>query len=318
MADSPESAHSASPGLQGLGIGALNVGNLLDTVEFVKNAWSAFGVPSSLAPTVDIDELDRRIADLKAVEQWLTLNLNLLRTSVQALEVQRGTLATLKAYGTMLGAPSGLPGLTALAQAMAAAASGAVSAATAGTPVPGAASTPATATPQQGAHDARTPVAEMAAAAGGAAPADGSARADSGARADGSARAAAGDAVPADEGARAATDGGAPASASGEAPVPAGGETPSPAAPPLPGLDAGAWWELLNRQFNQIAAAALGAGGQGAALPGAAPSATGKKRAGRGGAPVAGKKKKTPSRPKTKSSPVAEKQPGRRGRRPDR
>ncbi len=276
MTDSRESAHSAPSGLQGLGVGALNVGNLLDTVEFVKNAWSAFGVPSSLAPTTDVDELDRRIADLKAVEQWLTVNLNLLRASVQALEIQRATLATLKAYGAMLGAPSGLPGVNAFAQAMAAAASGAMSAATGGAPVSGAASIPATTTPQAAAHVAQTPVAEMAAAAGG------------------EALAPAGD----------------------EAPASVDAQAPAPAAPPLPGLDAGAWWELLNHQFNQIAAAALGARSESAAPPDEL-AAAGGERGGRGGAPVA-RSRKTPPGPKAKSSAAGGTEPGRRGRRPAR
>ena len=38
-------------------------------------------------------------ADLRAVEQWLNLNLSMLRTTVQSLEVQRNTIATLKSFG---------------------------------------------------------------------------------------------------------------------------------------------------------------------------------------------------------------------------
>lgn len=60
-----------------------------------------------MAPTVDIDELDRRIADLKAVEQWLTVNMNMLQGTIQALEIQRGTIATLKAIGAPMAAAAG-------------------------------------------------------------------------------------------------------------------------------------------------------------------------------------------------------------------
>jgi len=52
-----------------------------------------------IAPTLDVAELDKRIADLRAVEQWLNLNLSMLRTTVQSLEVQRNTIATLKSFG---------------------------------------------------------------------------------------------------------------------------------------------------------------------------------------------------------------------------
>jgi hypothetical protein len=52
-----------------------------------------------LAPLTNIEELDKRIKDMRAIEQWLKLNLNMLQSSIQALEVQRATLATLRAFG---------------------------------------------------------------------------------------------------------------------------------------------------------------------------------------------------------------------------
>lgn len=70
-----------------------------DGFDFVKKMWGGFPIPSAMSPTVDVDELDKRIADLKTVEQWLNLNLNMLRASIQGLEVQRGTLAALRALG---------------------------------------------------------------------------------------------------------------------------------------------------------------------------------------------------------------------------
>jgi hypothetical protein len=79
------------------------IGQMLDSVEFVKRAWSTLNIPSTMVPTVDIDELDKRIADLKAVEQWLNVNLSMLRGTIQGLEIQRGTLAAVKAFGSTLG-----------------------------------------------------------------------------------------------------------------------------------------------------------------------------------------------------------------------
>jgi hypothetical protein len=52
-----------------------------------------------MAPMASVEELDKRITDMRAVEQWLKLNLNLLQSAIQTLEVQRATLATLKAFG---------------------------------------------------------------------------------------------------------------------------------------------------------------------------------------------------------------------------
>ena len=49
-----------------------------------------------IAPTLDPAELDKRIQDLKTVQFWLEQNTRLLGTTIQALEVQRMTLNTLK------------------------------------------------------------------------------------------------------------------------------------------------------------------------------------------------------------------------------
>lgn len=49
-----------------------------------------------VAPTMNEEELDKRIAELKAVHFWLDQNSRALGATVQALEVQKMTLATLK------------------------------------------------------------------------------------------------------------------------------------------------------------------------------------------------------------------------------
>jgi hypothetical protein len=63
----------------------------------VKNASSA--LPSLgpwVAPTLDPEELGKRIEELKTVQFWLEQNARMIGTTVQALEVQRMTLTTLK------------------------------------------------------------------------------------------------------------------------------------------------------------------------------------------------------------------------------
>ena len=49
-----------------------------------------------VAPTLNVEELDRRIDELKAVQFWLDQNATALKATIQALEVQKMTLATLK------------------------------------------------------------------------------------------------------------------------------------------------------------------------------------------------------------------------------
>jgi hypothetical protein len=83
---------------------------MTDTLDFVKNLWGSMNIPgagmpgaSGLAgPTLSTEDLDKRIADLKAVESWLNMNISMLRGTIQAMEVQRGTLAALKSMGASM------------------------------------------------------------------------------------------------------------------------------------------------------------------------------------------------------------------------
>jgi hypothetical protein len=49
-----------------------------------------------VAPTLNVEELDKRIEELKNVQFWLEQNSRALTATIQALEVQKMTLATLK------------------------------------------------------------------------------------------------------------------------------------------------------------------------------------------------------------------------------
>ena len=46
------------------------------------------------------ERTEKKIADLKSVETWLTLNLNMLRLSIQGLEMQKNTLAAMQGATT--------------------------------------------------------------------------------------------------------------------------------------------------------------------------------------------------------------------------
>jgi hypothetical protein len=82
--------------------GALN-NAMTDPFEFLKRSWAGINsLPKSITPTFDIEELDKRITDMKAVENWLQLNLSMLQGTIKTMEIQRGTLATLKDLGQSL------------------------------------------------------------------------------------------------------------------------------------------------------------------------------------------------------------------------
>ena len=56
-----------------------------------------------VAPTLNVEELDKRIEELKNVHFWLEQNSRALGATIQALEVQKMTLATLKGMNFNIG-----------------------------------------------------------------------------------------------------------------------------------------------------------------------------------------------------------------------
>jgi hypothetical protein len=79
-------------------------GKFVPGFDFLQNL--AKGASSSIpqmpnlgnwvAPTLNVEELDKRIEELKNVQFWLEQNSRALAATIQALEVQKMTLATLK------------------------------------------------------------------------------------------------------------------------------------------------------------------------------------------------------------------------------
>lgn len=81
-----------------------SMGQMLGSLDAFKQAWQSMQATSPFKPTLDPDELDKRISELRSVEQWLNLNLNLLRNTIQAMEIQRGTLQALNSLSASLAA----------------------------------------------------------------------------------------------------------------------------------------------------------------------------------------------------------------------
>ncbi len=74
--------------LQGLSKGAAQANSASSPASAAFNQW--------FTPTMSAEDLDKRINELKTVQFWLEQNTRALAATVQALEVQKMTLATLK------------------------------------------------------------------------------------------------------------------------------------------------------------------------------------------------------------------------------
>lgn len=63
------------------------------------------GLPSLsnwVAPTLSVEEVDKRIQELKTVQYWLEQNGHALKATIQALEVQKMTLSTLRGMNVQM------------------------------------------------------------------------------------------------------------------------------------------------------------------------------------------------------------------------
>jgi hypothetical protein len=69
----------------------------------VKNAGAALpNIGQWVAPTLNPEELEKRIEELRTVQFWLEQNAKMLGATIQALEVQRMTLSTLKTMNVQM------------------------------------------------------------------------------------------------------------------------------------------------------------------------------------------------------------------------
>lgn len=87
---------------------------LMASMEMMRQAWQGLASSGGLNQTAmsapaSIEDLERRIADLRAVENWLRMNLSMLSSTIQGLEVQRSTIATLKSFMTSAAAAASTP-----------------------------------------------------------------------------------------------------------------------------------------------------------------------------------------------------------------
>lgn len=73
-----------------------------DAMEFMRRMWGSMGTSAMGIPSLSVEEINKKITDLKTVASWLELNMNILRATIQTLEVQSATLSTLQAMSAML------------------------------------------------------------------------------------------------------------------------------------------------------------------------------------------------------------------------
>jgi hypothetical protein len=72
-----------------------------DWFEFMQKMWNpaSFPLPGMITPTVNVEEIEKKIAELKAVETWLTINTGFVQMTIKTLQMQKSALESLRAAG---------------------------------------------------------------------------------------------------------------------------------------------------------------------------------------------------------------------------
>ena len=96
-----------------------------DALEFMQRMWNPLGLampgfaapgqsapqappgmpfpnPAAMFAALDPAEIDRKIAELRIIENWLTMSVNMMQMSIKTMELQKASLEALRG-----GAPKG-------------------------------------------------------------------------------------------------------------------------------------------------------------------------------------------------------------------
>jgi hypothetical protein len=72
----------------------------------VPPAAPLFPNPMTLFATLDPAEIDRKIGELRVIENWLSMSLNFMQLSIKTLELQRASLEALRAGAAAVTEPA--------------------------------------------------------------------------------------------------------------------------------------------------------------------------------------------------------------------
>jgi hypothetical protein len=87
-----------------------------EALDFMQRMWNPFGVPvpgftppgavpasmpfpnpATMFATLDPAEIDKKIAELRVIENWLSMSVNFMQMSIKTLELQKASLEAMRA-----------------------------------------------------------------------------------------------------------------------------------------------------------------------------------------------------------------------------
>jgi hypothetical protein len=69
-----------------------------DLFEFFQKMWNptSFPIPGMFTPTMNVEDIEKKLAELQSVENWLKMNLTFLQMTIKTLEMQKAAIQTLQ------------------------------------------------------------------------------------------------------------------------------------------------------------------------------------------------------------------------------
>jgi len=66
--------------------------------EFFQKMWNpmSFPIPGMFQPTMNVEEVEKKIVELQSVENWLKMNLTFVQMTMKTLEMQKSALQTIQ------------------------------------------------------------------------------------------------------------------------------------------------------------------------------------------------------------------------------
>ncbi len=66
--------------------------------EFFQKMWNpmSFPIPGMFQPTMSVEEVEKKIAELRSVENWLKMNLTFVQMTAKTLEMQKSALQSIQ------------------------------------------------------------------------------------------------------------------------------------------------------------------------------------------------------------------------------
>jgi hypothetical protein len=79
--------------------------------EFFQKMWNpmSFPIPGMFQPTMDVEEVEKKIRELQAVENWLKMNITFVQMTTKTLEMQKSALETIQESAKQSSSPEKKP-----------------------------------------------------------------------------------------------------------------------------------------------------------------------------------------------------------------